>query len=467
MMFMNALPSIKTKASPVDAGTIGYGPFQFLKRADQGYDSATFSINGINIPLAPTQKKIIELLMTQQGKPVTLIDFAQKLDSIAAQKFLEDLEADPSLIKKLPASNFAKNLKVQMSAIRRAILQTLPHTEKAANYAECLTTSGKKSVQSGYTIILPGNPKPKLSPSVIHLQKHRKTPSILSEIFNRARKSPLAYGDFKMIPGAKDDFSDATLKLKDIVVPTVAASNKIMAVLIDKQGAPASTLILSQALGHTTANEEHKKARVFYGITTLRKTLGNTFGKTSAGYIKSANPRGVAVACHMTETGFKILLPVNLKDSGDGKGASEVPKITMIEPNILSVRGISVVLPTFCKSVATLVVKHGGPKFTMEEFCIEAGTPQRLQDLNKMQTARNMEEYRTGYNGAKNNCAVALFHVRKNIKTAYENAGLHAPEDILALFSSPESVKELPIHNAKPHSGTNEFPPRFNHSPSI
>lgn len=100
-----------------DTDTISYGHFSVSKKPGQNWDSAIVKVDGKIIQLTSFQTRFLTLLISQQGAPLILEDFAQNMpDSKPCQEFLKSANA-----KNGRPVALLNNLKVQICKMKKSM----------------------------------------------------------------------------------------------------------------------------------------------------------------------------------------------------------------------------------------------------------------------------------------------------------------------------------------------------------
>lgn len=124
-----------------ETDNVSYGAYKITKPTGSNYKSARFLVGDQEVTLLPAQKKIMALLISQQGEPLTWAGFAREIP-----KWAGDAPDEESILgfEQEAQRKLITLYKVQISLIKKSIKAQLGNNEVTGIQIEPLTHQGQK-----------------------------------------------------------------------------------------------------------------------------------------------------------------------------------------------------------------------------------------------------------------------------------------------------------------------------------
>jgi len=141
-----------------DTDNVTYGPFAILKNTGQGFKQARFMVDGTEVPLEAAQKKIMALLISQQGKTLTVLEMAQGMETEKFDEIAEDIQnPESSVIRQQALRKGHRNYGTHISYIREALIDKFgAGTPETIRYLAILETVKGYSIRPALSLMKSG-----------------------------------------------------------------------------------------------------------------------------------------------------------------------------------------------------------------------------------------------------------------------------------------------------------------------
>lgn len=126
-----------------DTDTISYGPFKMIKKVGEPFKKAEIWVHDRLVPMQPAQKRILAMLISYQGEPVSFEIYAKEAGSPYMQSFHAALEKTQRHgEKRSMEENIMGNYRVQMHHIRDALANAFPDIEERKQVFLAIASTG-------------------------------------------------------------------------------------------------------------------------------------------------------------------------------------------------------------------------------------------------------------------------------------------------------------------------------------
>jgi hypothetical protein len=131
---MNKAPKTLTSIF-ANTDNVCYGPFTIVKNTGEDFGHAKFMVDGVEVPMQVAQKKVMALLISQQGRILSFQDLAEGMETEKFNQIAQNLREGSRVVREKAQRQGKNAFSAHISLIRKALINVFgPGTPETIRY---------------------------------------------------------------------------------------------------------------------------------------------------------------------------------------------------------------------------------------------------------------------------------------------------------------------------------------------